>query len=119
MTTQEIRSPMAATVLEFAVTAGQAVRCGDVLAVVEAMKMEHELRAPQDARVLALLAAAGGLGGQGGGGRRGGGGGVWGVGAGGGVSGWAGGGCCGGAAPSMWRPPPGPRRPRWRRARRC
>ncbi len=65
MTTQEIRSPMAATVLEFAVTAGQAVRSGDLLAVVEAMKMEHELRAPHDARVLALLAAPGELVGEG------------------------------------------------------
>ncbi len=59
MTTQEIRSPMAATVVEIAVRAGQAVRAGELLAVVEAMKMEHELRAPSDARVLALLAAPG------------------------------------------------------------
>ncbi len=59
MTTQEIRSPMAATVVEIAVSAGQAVRAGELLAVVEAMKMEHELRAPRDARVLALLAAPG------------------------------------------------------------
>jgi acetyl-CoA carboxylase carboxyltransferase component len=65
MTTQEIRSPMAATVVEFAVAAGQAVRAGDLLAVVEAMKMEHELRAPHDSRVLALLAAAGELVGEG------------------------------------------------------
>jgi len=63
--TQEIRSPMAATVVEFAVTAGQAVRAGDLLAIVEAMKMEHELRAPHDARVLALLAQPGELVGEG------------------------------------------------------
>ena len=42
---QEIRSPMAATVVEFAVTAGQAVRAGDLLAIVEAMKMEHRITA--------------------------------------------------------------------------
>lgn len=65
MTMQEIRSPMAATVVEFAVVAGQAVRAGELLAVVEAMKMEHELRAPQDARVIALLAAPGELVGEG------------------------------------------------------
>ena len=58
---QEIRSPMAATVVELAVAAGQAVRAGDLLAVVEAMKMEHELRAPHDGRVLALLARPGEL----------------------------------------------------------
>jgi len=56
---------MAATVVEFAVAAGQAVRAGDLLAVVEAMKMEHELRAPHDAQVLALLAAPGELVGEG------------------------------------------------------
>ena len=63
--TQEIRSPMAATVVEMAVSAGQAVRAGDLLAIVEAMKMEHELRAPHDARVLALLARPGELVGEG------------------------------------------------------
>jgi len=63
--TQEIRSPMAATVVEFAVSAGQAVRAGELLAIVEAMKMEHELRAPGDARVLALLARPGELVGEG------------------------------------------------------
>ncbi len=61
MTMQEIRSPMAATVVEIAVATGQAVTAGQLLAVVEAMKMEHELRAPHDARVLALLAAPGEL----------------------------------------------------------
>ncbi|MBS0437556.1 MAG: biotin/lipoyl-binding protein [Proteobacteria bacterium] len=58
---QEIRSPMAATVVELPVAAGQAVRAGDLLAVVEAMKMEHELRAPHDGRVLALMAKPGDL----------------------------------------------------------
>ncbi|WP_428576618.1 carboxyl transferase domain-containing protein [Piscinibacter sp.] len=61
MTTQEIRSPMAATVVEIAVAAGQAVRTGELLAVVDAMKMEHELRAPHDARVMAVLAKPGEL----------------------------------------------------------
>jgi acetyl-CoA carboxylase carboxyltransferase component len=52
---------MAATVVEIAVAAGQAVRAGELLAVVEAMKMEHELRAPHDARVMAVLAKPGEL----------------------------------------------------------
>ena len=57
--TQEIRSPMAATVVEFAVTAGQAVRAGDLLAIVEAMKMENMIKAPGDAVVGAIAAETG------------------------------------------------------------
>ena len=57
--TQEIRSPMAATVVEFAVAAGQAVRTGDLLAIVEAMKMEHVHSAPVAGRVSSLAAVMG------------------------------------------------------------
>lgn len=50
----EIRSPMQAQVVECAVSAGDAVRAGDVLLIVEAMKMEHELRAPSGGVVIRL-----------------------------------------------------------------
>lgn len=41
-----LRSPMPGTVLTLGVAVGDAVQPGQVVAVVEAMKMEHELRAP-------------------------------------------------------------------------
>ena len=52
---------MAATVLQLAVAPGQQVRAGELLLILEAMKMEHELTAPFDARVVAVLAREGEL----------------------------------------------------------
>ena len=54
-----LKAPTAATVVQIAVRAGDRVRAGALLAVIEAMKMEHELRAPADARVAELLAREG------------------------------------------------------------
>jgi len=45
---------MPATVIKIAVTAGQAVRQGETLVVLEAMKMELPIRAPADAVVRAV-----------------------------------------------------------------
>ncbi|MDP9043411.1 MAG: biotin carboxylase [Pseudomonadota bacterium] len=56
-----ILAPMACTVVELPLRPGQAVRAGQTLAVIEAMKMEHELRAPRDALVLEILAGVGEL----------------------------------------------------------
>jgi propionyl-CoA carboxylase alpha chain len=52
-------SPMPGLLREVAVAAGQEVRAGEKLAVIEAMKMENVLRAENDARVKALLAKPG------------------------------------------------------------
>ena len=52
-------SPMPATVLRVAVRQGQVVGAGDVLLVLEAMKMEHGVRAPSDGTVTELLVEAG------------------------------------------------------------
>ena len=49
-----LTSPMPATVVKIAVVPGQAVRRGDTLVVVEAMKMELPIRAPADATVKAI-----------------------------------------------------------------
>ena len=46
--------PMSATVTRIAVKAGDAVRQGDVLIALEAMKMELPLRAPRDGVVVAI-----------------------------------------------------------------
>jgi biotin carboxyl carrier protein len=50
----ELNAPMPATVVKILVAPGQAVRHGDTLVVVEAMKMELPIRAPSDATVKAI-----------------------------------------------------------------
>ena len=50
----EISAPMPATVVKVLVAPGQAVRHGDTLVIVEAMKMELPVRAPGDATVKAV-----------------------------------------------------------------
>ncbi len=57
----DLRSPLQATVVECAVASGASVKAGDVLVVLEAMKMEHELRADTDGQVQAVHCAAGDL----------------------------------------------------------
>jgi 3-methylcrotonyl-CoA carboxylase alpha subunit len=52
-------SPMPGLVKAVFVAAGEAVRAGDRLAVLEAMKMEHTLTAARDGRVAEVLVAAG------------------------------------------------------------
>ena len=54
-----IKAPMPGTVLSFKVANGQAVRRGDVLLILEAMKMENEIVAPQDGMVASLRVGAG------------------------------------------------------------
>ena len=61
MSNQTIRAPMACTVVEVTVAAGQAVQAGQTLLVLEAMKMEHELRAERDGQVLRVDMRAGEL----------------------------------------------------------
>ena len=56
-----INAPMAASVVLVAVSVGDAVAAGQLLVVVEAMKMEHEIHAPFAGRVAELQVAAGDL----------------------------------------------------------
>jgi 3-methylcrotonyl-CoA carboxylase alpha subunit len=53
--------PMPATVLKVAVTVGAAVADGDVLVVLEAMKMELSIRAPRAGRIKAIRCREGEL----------------------------------------------------------
>jgi 3-methylcrotonyl-CoA carboxylase alpha subunit len=46
---------MPGKVVSFAVKAGDQVKAGQALAVMEAMKMEHTIAAPADGEVLELL----------------------------------------------------------------
>ncbi|MDR0885873.1 MAG: biotin/lipoyl-binding protein [Clostridiales Family XIII bacterium] len=55
----KIESPMPGTILDIKVTPGQAVAEGDVLLILEAMKMENEIVAPQAGTVDAIVAAKG------------------------------------------------------------
>jgi 3-methylcrotonyl-CoA carboxylase alpha subunit len=54
-----ILSPMPGLLRAMEVTAGQTVKAGDRLAVLEAMKMEHILRAPRDGVIATVGATAG------------------------------------------------------------
>ena len=54
-----LTAPMPGKVVSFAVQAGDQVKPGQVLAVMEAMKMEHTLTAPAEGEVLELLYAPG------------------------------------------------------------
>ena len=61
MSNNKIHAPMTSTVVEILVTIGQAVHAGQPLLVIEAMKMEHEIRAEADGVVLQVSASAGEL----------------------------------------------------------
>ncbi|MEE2804036.1 MAG: biotin carboxylase N-terminal domain-containing protein [Pseudomonadota bacterium] len=57
----EVKAPMAGKVIEIRATDGAMVEVGDVLAVMEAMKMEHHLAAPVTGRITSISAQAGEL----------------------------------------------------------
>ena len=54
-----IAAPMPGTILSVNVAPGQSVRKGDVLMVLEAMKMENEIMCPRDGVVSSVQAAKG------------------------------------------------------------
>lgn len=58
-TQEELRSPMSGLLVELAVCAGQAVRAGERIAIIEAMKMENVLVAPADVRIQEIVARPG------------------------------------------------------------
>lgn len=54
-----LAAPMPATVRAISVSVGQTVSAGDVLVVLEAMKMELALKAPRDGTVIAVHCESG------------------------------------------------------------
>lgn len=54
-----VAAPMPGKVLAVKASAGQAVKKGDVILVLEAMKMENDIVAPQDGTIATINAAAG------------------------------------------------------------
>jgi biotin carboxyl carrier protein len=51
---QKIEAPMPGNILSVAVSVGDTVKKGQVLVVLEAMKMENEIVSPADGKVLAV-----------------------------------------------------------------
>ncbi|MBE6679694.1 MAG: biotin/lipoyl-binding protein [Ruminococcaceae bacterium] len=50
----KVNAPMPGTILKINVTVGQAVKSGDSLCVLEAMKMENDIPAPKDGTVASI-----------------------------------------------------------------
>ena len=56
---EAVNAPMPGNILKVNVKAGDAVKSGTVLVVLEAMKMENEIRAPKDGTVTQVLVSKG------------------------------------------------------------
>ena len=56
---EKITAPMPGTILAVNVTSGSAVKKGDVLMILEAMKMENEIMAPCDGAVTSVSVTKG------------------------------------------------------------
>ena len=54
-----VAAPMPGNILKVNVSQGQAVKAGDVLVVLEAMKMENEIMAPRDGSVAQVVVSKG------------------------------------------------------------
>jgi biotin carboxyl carrier protein len=55
----QVKAPMPGTILEVKAAVGQTVKTGDVLFILEAMKMENEVVAPADGTVKQILTGKG------------------------------------------------------------
>ena len=56
---ESINAPMPGNILSVNVAAGDTVKKGQVLMILEAMKMENEIMAPRDGKVTAVAVAKG------------------------------------------------------------
>ncbi len=54
-----VKAPMPGNILKVNVTAGQAVKEGEILCILEAMKMENEIMAPKAGTVTQVLVSKG------------------------------------------------------------
>lgn len=56
---EQLKAPMPGTILKVAVSNGQAVKKGDLVCVLEAMKMENEIFAPCDGTITSVVVSQG------------------------------------------------------------
>ena len=56
---EKVAAPMPGTIVSVNVSDGQSVKKGDVLVVLEAMKMENEIKAPKDGTVTGISVSKG------------------------------------------------------------
>lgn len=56
---EKVTAPMPGNILAVNVSAGQTVKSGDVLMILEAMKMENEIMAPKAGKVTSVSVAKG------------------------------------------------------------
>ncbi len=56
---EAVNAPMPGTILNVKITQGQAVKAGDVLCILEAMKMENEIMAPKAGTVTQVMVSKG------------------------------------------------------------
>ena len=54
-----VKSPMPGTILDVRVSVGQTVKEGDILFILEAMKMENEIVAPRNGSITSVTVAKG------------------------------------------------------------
>ena len=54
-----VKAPMPGNILDVKVAAGASVKAGDVLVILEAMKMENEILAPRDGTVAQVVTTKG------------------------------------------------------------
>ena len=57
--TEAVGAPLAGNIFKVLVTAGQQVKSGQVLLILEAMKMETEVRSPRDGSVISVAVSEG------------------------------------------------------------
>jgi len=56
---EQVTSPMPGTILDIKVAQGASVKEGDVLMILEAMKMENEIMCPRDGKVVSINTSKG------------------------------------------------------------
>lgn len=56
---EPVKAPMPGNILDVRVSAGQTVKAGDILFILEAMKMENEIVAPKDGALTSVCVSKG------------------------------------------------------------